>query len=270
MPNSFRNALVAALLALAPWTARGLDPVGPVDPAVDEIERCVDRNSPTSARQTLVFDRVDATGGSRELVATAIFKRGPKDKVRFLLRIEEPAAERGSALLGIEREDSDVVDLWTYLPELRQVRRITANTLSGSLFGTDFSYEDVMEMQRESQHARVERRPDGTFEGRPVAILAAKPATDSGSQYSEVIAHFDRETCVLLHAELYGHSGDLAKQLDVAWADVEKQGERWVPKKVTMRDLGKKTESQIHLRKAEWNADLPDRLFSQGELAKGH
>ena len=264
MPSSCRSALVATLLALAPWTARALDP------AVDEIERCVDRNAPTAARQTLVFDRVDAAGGSRELVATAIFKRDPQQKMRFLLRIEEPAAERGSALLGIERADSDVVDLWTYLPELRQVRRITANTLSGSLFGTDFSYEDVMEMQRQAEHASVERRPDSTLEGRAVAIIAAKPAADSGSQYSEVIAHFDRETCVLLKAELYARSGELAKQLDVAWADVEKQGERWVPKKITLRDLGKKTQSQIQLQKAEWNVDLPDRLFSQGELAKGH
>jgi hypothetical protein len=264
MPRSRRSALVVALLVLAPWTARGLDP------AVDEIERCVDRNAPTAARQTLVFERVDAAGGSRKLVATAIFKRDPQDKVRFLFRIEEPAVERGSALLGIQREDSDVVDLWTYLPELRQVRRITANTLSGSLFGTDFSYEDVMEMQRQAEHASVERRPDGTLEGRPVAIIAAKPATDSGSQYSEVIAHFDRETCVLLRAELYSRSGELAKQLDVAWADVEKQGERWVPKKITLRDLGKKTQSQIQLRKAEWSVDLPDRLFSQGELAKGN
>jgi hypothetical protein len=162
-----------------------------------------------------------------------------------------------------------VVDLWSYLPELRKARRITARTLSGSLFGTDFSYEDLMELQRQAEHASFERRPDGVIEGRPVAILAATPAADSGSQYSQVIASFDRETCVLLHADLHGRSGEISKQLDVAWADVEKQGDRWVPTKITLRDLGKKTQSQIRLRDAEWSADLPDSLFSQGELAKG-
>jgi hypothetical protein len=56
----------------------------------------------------------------------------------------------------------------------------------------------------------------------------------------------------------------------VAWADVERSGERWIPKRLLLRDRAKESETLLTILKAEWDVDLPDRLFNQGELGKGH
>jgi hypothetical protein len=62
----------------------------------------------------------------------------------------------------------------------------------------------------------------------------------------------------------------MAKQITVTWTDVEKIGARWVPRKVTVRDLVKESSSQLLVEKIDLDVDLPDREFSQSELAKGH
>ena len=42
-----------------------------------------------------------------------------------------------------------------YLPELRSVRRVTGNTLSGTLLGTDFTYEDFLHIYGLAGAARL-------------------------------------------------------------------------------------------------------------------
>ncbi len=236
---------------------------------VAEIQDCTEKNVPTSGKQAVVLERTDKTGKSRRLEAFAYWKRDEAKRSRFLVRIEAPPDERGSAFLFLEGEGDEKDDLFAYLPELGKVRRITARTIDGSFFASDFSYEDVLELQAQSDHARVERQGDGEINGRPVHVLVATPSVE-GSSYSKVVSHVDRETCVVLKAELFDKAGKVAKEVTVDFADVAQHGERWIPGKVTMRDLAKGSESRLLFEKAEWDAPIADRLFNQGELTKGH
>jgi hypothetical protein len=235
---------------------------------VQEVRECVERNAPHSVRGEGALERIDAQGDMKRYEASFFWKRDEQDRSRFLVRIEAPPDERGSAFLLLQREGGE--DLFSYLPELGKVRRITSRTLSGSLFGTDFSYEDVLLVQSAASRAGVERLPDAEVQGRPVHVLAAKPPPDSGSAYQRTVARIDRETCVLLEADLYGQAGKLARQVRVAFPDVEKHGTRWLPKKVVLQDLEEGTESRLVIDEAKWEAEIPDRFFSEAELAKGH
>jgi hypothetical protein len=239
-----------------------------IGPGVQEVRDCVERNAPRTGRQQVRLERTDRGGAKRSLEATAWWKRDEADRTRFLVRVEAPADERDSAFLFLEREDGEN-DLFTYLPELRTVRRISNRSVSGSFFGTDFSYEDVVELQGEAKHARIDLLPDEELDGRRVRVLQAVPSDASGSSYSRVVSRIDAETCAVLQVEMTGKSDKLVKEMRVAWADVEQDGERWRPRKVLIRDLEKQTETRLELGKGDWNADVPDRLFNQGELAKG-
>lgn len=252
--------------------ALGLAIAGPalaeeLAPDVAALRECVARNVPTSGRQSLRLERTDRAGNRRSLEATAAWKQDANGHGRLLVRIDAPADERGAAFLLLAGDDGD--DLWTYLPDLRAVRRITGRAVSGSFFASDFTYEDVVELQAEARHARIERLPDAELDGRPVAVLSAVPAPDSGSQYRRVVTSIDRETCVVLRTELHGPADTLVKEMRVAFADVERQGERWRPRVVSMRHLEQGSESRLVFGPGEWNVELPDRLFSQTELAKG-
>jgi hypothetical protein len=103
-----------------------------------------------------------------------------------------------------------------------------------------------------------------------VSVLSGVPAPASGSQYRRVVTSVDRETCVVLRTELYGPSDTLVKEMRVAFPDVERQGELWRARAVTMRHLESGSQSRLVFGAGEWNVELPDRLFSANELAKGH
>jgi len=262
-----RLAIAPAALALvlslaAPGAAQELGP------EVAEVRDCMARNLPSSGRQQLRVERTDRFGNTRALEATAFWKRDAEGNGRFLVRIEAPADERGAAFLLLASESGN--DLWTYLPDLRTVRRITGRAVSGSFFASDFTYEDVVELQGQARHARIERLADAEIDGRPVRVLSGVPAPGSGSQFGRVVTFVDRETCVTLRAELFGPAGTLVKEMRVAFADVERQGEGWRARTIAMRHLEQGSESRLVFGSGDWNVELPDRLFSQNELAKGH
>lgn len=252
-------------VALGITASAGAQELGP---GVQEVRDCVERNAPRMGRQTLRFERTDRGGASRRLDLTAWWKRDANDRTRFLARVEAPPDERGAAFLFLEREGGEN-DLFTYLPELRTVRRISNRAVSGSFLGTDFSYEDIVALQGEAEHSRLDLLPDEEREGRRVRVLQAIPGEDSGSAYSRVVSRIDAETCTVLHVEMFGRSDALSKELVVAWADVEQDGDVWRPRKVRIRDLDKESETRLELGKGDWRAEVPDRFFNQGELAKG-
>jgi outer membrane lipoprotein-sorting protein len=182
------------------------------------------------------------------------------------VRVDEPPDERGTAFLLIERKGGN--DMFSYLPEYQKVRRITARSLSGSFFGTDLSYEDVEEFQRAADHAKLERLPDGSLDGRPTYVLVGHPAPDSGSAYTRVVSHFDRETCALLRTELFGDGETPVKELRIAFEDVKKEGERWIPRKVTVTDRENESETVLTVEKIALDVEIPDSKFTEAELLR--
>lgn len=236
-------------------------------PDVAEVRDCAERNLPQrTARQRLVLERSVGGSDARRLEATLLWKQDDAGLSRVRVTVDAPQQERGTAFLLIEREGED--DMFSYLPEYRKVRRITSRAVTGSFLGTDLSYEDFSQLQGFAAGARVARLPDAEVEGRPVYVLEGTPAEGSGSGYERVRSYIDRETCVLLRAELTGKG--VEREVVVAFADVERVGKRWIPKRLTLYDRRKGSETRLSIQKTEWDVELPDRFFTETDLAKGH
>jgi hypothetical protein len=257
------KSALALLVLAAP--AFALDPVGP---GAEAVQACARRNLPsTTAEQEIVLEREDRTGKGQRIEARGFWKR-KGDRSRFLVRVEAPPDLRDSAFLLLERDGAS--DMFTYVPELRTVRRITARTLSGSLFGTDFSYEDMQQLQSTASNGEVARLPDATVDGRKAYVLSGKPARESGSAYEKIVSYVDAETCVTLKTELFA-KGDRPSKVILAPADkIEKDGEIYRPGLIVVDDLDEQSRTRLTVVKARYDVDLSDRLFSEGELAKGH
>ena len=238
-----------------------------LEPGVAEVRECAERNFPKrSARQRLVLERAVEGADTRRLETTLLWKRGDDGLSRVRVTVDAPQQERGTAFLLIEREGEDV--MFSYLPEYRKVRRITSRAITGSFLGTDLSYEDFQQLQGLAEHAQISRLPDGSIGGRPVYVLEGVAVDGGTSAYERVRSYFDRESCVLLRAELSGRGVD--REVEVAWPDVERVGERWVPRRLVLRDRKKGSETRLSILETEWDVELPDGLFSETGLAKGH
>lgn len=253
-------ALVPLLLA-APARAQELGP------GVPEVRACVEKNLPAkSVEQDLRLEVRDPAGSAQNLEAKLYWKPDAEGRSRVLVEVQAPPDVRGSAFLALERGSGEP-DLFSYLPELQKVRRISGRTVSGSLFGTDLSYEDLTHVQGVAGGARIEKLADETVEGRPAHVLRALPAPGGSSAYAEVRSWVDADTCVVRRIEFRDAPDSVSKELVAPWEQVTDEGGRWLPRELVVRDLAGGGETRLIVEKARYDVDLPERLFSQGGLA---
>jgi hypothetical protein len=257
------HTLALALVLLAPAAHAA-------DAGVDEVRRCMEKNLPaTSAKQEIALESSDASG-SQQLEAELLWRRAAEKEGRqqVLVRVEAPPDLRGSAFLMLERAGG--YDLFSYLPELQKVRRLTGRAISGSLFGTDFSYEDFERLQAGVAGSDAERLPDAEVAGRATWVVAATPGAEAASAYQRVVSYVDRETCVALRVDFEREPGQLAKQLLADPAQVRAVGGRFVPHAYVLTDAGKSTKTALTVRAIALDVPLSPSLFSEAALAKGH
>lgn len=254
------TAMLAVLLFATSAAAQG---------SADEVDSCLRRNFPKiSSVQTMRFETRDRMGSTRAIEGKIYWRRGEGENSKTLVRIENPPELRGSSYLVIEKTGS--LDIFVYLPEYQKVRRITPHALAGSLFGTDFSYEDMLRLRHVFEQEKMERQPDETLEGRAAYVAKMTPPPDSGSSYERVQVWVDRTSCVPLKMEFYAKGGALAKELSTDPATIAKQGEFWVASGFRLKDLHEQTETSLRLGDVEIDTELPDRLFSERALAQGN
>jgi len=265
------RAIAASWMCLAAASLAGSARAqqGPPTRSLEEIRECARANVPDkSAVQSVDLKTTDRLGGSRTLDARIYWKPTAEGLSRVLVQVEGPANVRGSAYLVLETE-AGKNEMFTYLPEFGRVRRIQSDSAGGSLFGTDFTYEDFIHLQQGASSAKSEKLPDTEIDGHGAHVIAALPAPDESSAYAKVLSFIDRETCVPLKIEFYAHSGDLLKVLTADPATISREGSFWVPHAVTLKDLKNETQTDAAFRKVEFDEDVPDRLFSVSHLERG-
>jgi hypothetical protein len=245
--------------------------VGAAQPALDspeEIRACMARNLPERTTvQTLELESRDRAGSTRTLGVRLYWKRAVAGQPRVLLRVDSPPDLKGAGYVLIDRDGSE--EMFTYLPSVQKVRRITSTMASSQLWGTDFTYEDVKQLQGIVRRGESERLPDAAVDGRPVRVLALRPAADAQSAYRRIVWHVDAETCVALRTEFF-EAGDLPRKvLRVEPESLAREGERWLARELAMADDRSGTATRLKVLRVENDVPLADSLFNPNLLPRG-
>ena len=231
-------SLLAALLWVAPLPAAA-DPL-------EEVRACLDSQSPPdSSFQEVRFLSRSKTGSEREILGTVIWKRYSEKTARVLARVTAPEELRDSAVLLIQRKDGGS-DLFSYLPELRKVRRLQTSTLKGNLFGSDFTYEDFQQLQG---MADGETAVDGAtdLDGTPAWKVTRTPSPESKSMYARVVSYIEKDRCLLLRSEMWEKGDRLRKVMTVDVDQLfEEDGVR-IPRQVLLSDEKRGTQTELEL-----------------------
>lgn len=235
---------------------------------VEEIEACMEANMPgDSSIQEITMTTFDRVGDTTTMRSKIFWQKGKGDRSKVLMRFDDPVDLRGSAILVLEKKGRN--DMFMYVPELQKVRRITSHMMSGSMFGTDFSYEEFERLQGMGDNATSERGPDQEVAGRPVWTLDQVPAEDAGSDYEKIRSLVDQETCVAVQIEFFGKGDEVAKRMEAPFDKVTKEGKGHVPREITMNDSVEGTKTTLVVNEIEVDADIPARMFSQSQLERG-
>jgi hypothetical protein len=231
---------------------------------VDEIADCVKANQPQlSAEQTVTMRTVDRAGSARVSSATIYWQKFGENS-KALIRFSAPEDLRGSALLMLQKGEH--ADIFMYLPELRRVRRVTKRSVTGSMFGTDFSYEDFERFQGLAADGDAKRLPDEEVEGRKVFVVEGRPSRGEESAYERIVSFVDQERCIPVHTELYEKGERLRKVMVMPSEKITREAESWVPRLVLVKDLVNQTQTELLVEEIALDKKLPCKLFSESHL----
>ncbi len=263
--------LLLASLWLAPGPALAAEDAtaGSSAASFEEVESCALENLPSnSSVQTVTLTTVDRIGARNTMDAKIYWEKDDEGRSRLLLRFSDPPDMRNSALLMLQRDGGN--DLFMYLPALKKTRRVTSRMVGGSMFGTDFSYEEFERLVGMAEDVGGALLPDGRVGDRPVWVVdhSLDPASTSG--YERVRSYVDQERCVTLKIEYFEKGERLRKVMEVDPERVAKEGGSWVPRAITMTDLRDETHTDIKVTSIELDAKIHRKIFTQTELEKGH
>jgi hypothetical protein len=258
MPNLLRRTVVP-LLFLFPGlqaTASSVDP---------EVEACIRKNAPkTTAMQKIELRSTDRIGSEKLLIADTYLKRFADGNAGLIAYFKEPEDLWGTRLLVIEKAPAN--EMYLYMPALFKIRRITSKRISSSMYGSDFSYEDLQRLYGMLSAEPAEQKADALIDGQATYVLVTQPADRSQSKYESVVSYFDKNTCVVSRVEFFEAGHRLRKVLKVDADKVRSVGDIKVPHEYLMSDKRDKTETRMSVREVRLDVPIPDSVFDHRQL----
>jgi len=188
---------------------------------------------------------------------------------KSLMVILDPPAERGVSFLQYDWDAQDRdSDQWMYLSAMGKVKRIISGDenepKTGSLFGSEFSYEDIERTHLDDYTYNIKK--EATYRNRPVWIIESLPTSQRArkSNYSKSVQWIDKERFVPLKSLLYNRRGKLVKQMTVS--DYIIRDGIWVAQKMNMNNKETQRITTMKLENIALNITVEDEVFTQRAL----
>lgn len=262
---SFISPAATATLSLA-VVILAVGPAHAEPDTADEIRDCARENFPEkTSKQFIELKSRDRAGREKVMDARLHWQKDEEGKVRLMIRVDGPQDIKGSAYLVIENQPRDVV--YMYLPALLRPRRIVGGG-GNSIWGSDFTHEDLRLLQMSSDAIGSQRLPDAEVAGRQAYVVEEVTDPDSGSAYHRVVSYIDKETCVAIQTEYYDASDRLHKRLLADPETVAQVNGRWTAFDLEMTDVGEETTSWIHVKHISIDEDISGRYFNTVQFYK--
>ena len=180
---------------------------------------------------------------------------------KTLVQYTHPFDIRYSGYLILSRLD-EVNDQFVYLSSQRRVKRV--NLRGEAVFGTDFSFEDIL--PRQIEDADYKRLGDEPANGSDCFVIEATPKDHSQSEYSRLRIYIDKQRNVPLVTRYWDNRDVEVKELRVEPKQIEKIEGVWVPKHLTMRHLKLDSYTILELDQLDPNPPLTKTTFELRRL----
>ena len=225
-------------------------------PSGDWILNKVDENTGSDNKIIVAEMFIHGRRGSRTIRSKSWIQGTEQSFTEFLA----PAREKGTKMLKLGDQ------LWTYTPSTDRTILISGHMLRQSIMGSDLSYEDRMEDPVLHNLYSATVVGEEMFLDRPCWVLELTAKKADVAYYSRKI-WVDKERYVPLKENRYAKGGKLLKTFEVK--TVTRIQNRWVADRAVFKDVLKKGDgTEFVLNSIEFNADIPDYIFSKAALRK--
>lgn len=242
------TSLLGALLLAAPGVAGSA-------PAVDlaALIRGVEQQYHGSSSHALTTMQVRTANWERTLEMEA-WSLG---RDYFLVRILEPAKERGVATLKRDRE------VWNYLPKVDRTIKVPPSMMGGSWMGSHITNDDLVKashVDEEYTFRLLEEGPDHW-------LIECLPKPEAAVVWGKIVYRLRKQPRVPERVDYYDEEQRRVREL--RFEDVRRLDDRTVPLKLTVTPLDKPGEQTIlHYRDLTFDLPLDQGHFNLRSLQR--
>lgn len=268
---STKLAVVLALVGAAGWaqaqTKPEAKPPEKSDPAkmdVEDIRACVRGNLvERGSLRDLTVTATDAEGQSHELKMKLFWKPAKNGLARMNLRVLEPKDLHGSSYLLLEREKGE--DVYFFLPANKTVLKVTGNEMARPLWGTDFSYTEIRQVQGLLLGGATKRKADAAVGDRPAFVLETATKMET-TGYKKVVSTIDQASCTLLKSEFFAKGDKPRKVLEADVSTLTHVDTYWLVLGYDMRNPVEGSHTRLSLSDLFLLESKSERLFEPDQF----
>ncbi len=213
----------------------------------------------------VTFRIVDSDGTEKKTIFRLYWKNyAGQDNLhsKTLLVTESPVNDKGIKFLLWERAQENQADLWLYLPELRQVRRLQPGRHQHENEpDSDLLFEDMH--QRPVEWDAHQLLPETEVRGEPCYVIESK--LKEHHLYGKKILSISKNEGTLRKVDYFSDDGTLLKTQWIDWQQADKQFV-WKASQVVNAESSRKTFVEVSDVKV--NVGLHDDQFSERALRR--
>jgi outer membrane lipoprotein-sorting protein len=253
-----RIAIFIVVLFAGVFSVHAQDAASIVDAARNRIQ-----SDTMSSRSRMVITAKN--GSTTERTIDQYSKDDAKGLARTVIVFQSPATVKGTRFLTLENASGDD-DQWIFLPSLGKVRRIASSESGSNFMGTDFSYDDMSSMNRDTAldtHTILREEP---VNGADCYVVQSVPK-DSDFQYSKTITWIDKANYRMYKSEMYDKRGALQKLMEMSgYKDV--QG-RDTAAQTKVSTVSANTSTTVYMDIIKYDDPIPEGVFTTAYLETG-
>lgn len=156
-------------------------------------------------------------------------------------------------------------DQFVYYPSRRRVVRV--NLRNESVYGTDFSFEDVV--PREAEDFAYRRLSDTSYEEVPVYTIELFPQELADSEYSKIEVFVEQQRFVIVRARYWDEAGVEVKRFTSDPVHIQEFDGVYVPMRSQMRNLLAESRTELIVTEVDANPRFGKDTFDLSRL-EGH
>lgn len=257
---------ILSLLILPPFL-RGEETPSKQKPTAEAILKAANKRIYNLDDQTadVSFRVVDDKGSEKRTLFKLYWKNyAGRDNIntKTLLVTESPSRDKGQKFLVWEYIEEDQADLWLYLPELRQVRRIQPGRHRHEEEpDSDLLFEDMHQRRVEKDDHLL--LPDDEVRGEPCYVIENR--LKGKTLYSKTITSISKNDGTIRKVDYFSPEGTLIKTQWIDWQQVD-QSFVWKTSEIFNALSSRKTF--VEVTSVKINTGLPEETFSERALRK--
>jgi len=235
---------------------------------LDETERHWD-----DREQAITLRLYGSRGGERTRELVVYERQLDGDEQQSILFFERPAEVRGTGFLSFSHAEGPA-DQWLFLPALKRVRQITAQTRQESFVGTDLSYHDLDLLQDmpswTEDDAASSLLGEADVEGVATHLIELRPKRDDVG-YGRIRLWLGKDDLVSRRTHFFEGVDDPADEpaKEILQSDVKMVGKIPVPHRLEVRRPQRGSRTVMEVERVRFDQGLEEDLFSQRALERG-